>query len=116
MKHHHVTFEWRALAAMATVATAVALVAVARTPAATTAAVGIKDFTFSPTTLTVPVGTTVTWTNHDEVPHTITSAVGAFGSSGLSHEETFAQTFTKGGTYQYFCSVHPRMRATVIVK
>ena len=116
MKHHHWTFEWRLPAAIAAVATAIALVAVARTPAATGGAIGIKDFKFLPPTLTVPVGTTVTWRNHDEEPHTITSATGAFGSSGLSHEETFAQTFTKGGTYQYFCALHPRMRATVIVK
>jgi plastocyanin len=59
---------------------------------------------------------TVTWTNHDEEPHTITAAAGAFGSAGLSHEETFTRTFTDRGTYRYFCAVHPRMRATVIVK
>jgi len=79
-------------------------------------AVGIRDFKFSPPSVTVPVGTTVTWTNHDEVSHTITSAAGAFGSAGLSNAETFAQTFTQPGTYPYSCSLHPRMRATVIVK
>jgi plastocyanin len=79
-------------------------------------AVGIQEFTFAPTTLTVPVGTTVTWTNHDEEPHTVTSATGAFRSAGLSNEETFSQTFTHRGTYQYFCALHPHMKATVIVK
>ncbi len=115
MKNYRWTVESRLPAAIVVVATAIALVAVARTPVATGGAIGIKAFTFSPPTLTVPVGTTVTWTNHDEDPHTITSAAGAFGSSRLSHEETFAQTFTKRGTYPYFCALHPRMWATVIV-
>jgi plastocyanin len=84
--------------------------------ASSAAAVGIKEFAFTPATLTVPVGTTVTWTNHDENPHTVTSATGAFRSAGLSNEETFTQTFTRPGTYQYFCALHPHMKATVIVK
>jgi plastocyanin len=83
---------------------------------ASRAAVGIADFTFAPATLTVPPGTTVTWTNRDEETHTVTSTTGAFGSSGLDHDETFAQTFTSPGTYEYFCALHPRMRATLIVK
>ena len=95
----------------------IAHAAVTRAPAATgAAAVGIKNFKFSPPALTVPVGTTVTWTNQDEDPHTITSAAGAFSSTGLSHDETFTQTFRERGTYQYFCALHPQMRATVIVK
>ena len=80
------------------------------------AAVSIEEFTFTPPVLTVPVGTTVTWTNHDEEPHTITSAKGAFGSSGLSHDEDFSQTFTGPGRYEYFCALHPHMKATVIVR
>jgi len=85
-------------------------------PAATPPTVGIKQFTYAPSTLTVPVGTTVTWVNHDEEPHTVTSATGAFASSGLVNEDSFAQTFTKPGTYQYFCALHPHMKATVIVR
>jgi plastocyanin len=78
--------------------------------------VDIKDFTYGPSKLTVPAGTRVTWTNHDEEPHTITSATGTFTSTGLSHEETFSQTFTRPGTYAYFCALHPQMKATVIVR
>ena len=84
--------------------------------AAGPAAVDIKDFKYGPVQLTVPVGTQVTWTNHDEETHTITSAAGAFGSAGLGHDETFSQTFTQPGTYPYFCALHPQMRATVIVR
>lgn len=79
-------------------------------------AVEIKEFAYTPPTLAVPVGTTVRWINHDEEPHTITSVSGAFGSAGLSHDDTFAQTFTRPGRYEYFCALHPRMKAVVIVK
>jgi plastocyanin len=84
--------------------------------AASTATVGIQEFNFTPPALAIPVGTTVTWVNHDEEPHTITSATGAFGSTGLSRDDTFAQTFTRPGRYEYFCALHPRMKAIVIVK
>jgi plastocyanin len=80
------------------------------------ASVSIKEFTFAPTPLAVRAGTTVMWTNHDEETHTITSATGSFGSGGLGNEETFAQTFTRPGTYEYFCALHPKMKAAVIVK
>jgi len=84
--------------------------------AASSVAVGIKEFKFTPPVLAVAAGTTVTWINHDEEPHTITAANGAFGSTGLSHEDTFAQTFTRPGRYEYFCALHPRMKAIVVVK
>ena len=83
---------------------------------ATAPSVTIEEFKFMPATVTVPVGTTVTWVNRDEESHTVTSATGAFGSAGLSHAETFARTFTRPGTYQYFCALHPHMKATVVVK
>jgi plastocyanin len=95
---------------------ALAALTAAHASASSAVAVGIKEFTFAPRVLTVPVGTTVTWTNHDEEPHTITSATRAFSSAGLSNEETFAQTFTHPGTYEYFCALHPHMKAIVIVK
>jgi plastocyanin len=84
--------------------------------AASPVRVEIKDFTYGPRELTVPKGTQVTWTNHDEETHTITSATGVFGSTGLSHDDTFTQTFTRPGTYAYFCALHPQMRATVVVR
>jgi plastocyanin len=85
-------------------------------PAAKSTSVEIKEFTFAPKVLTVARGTTVTWINHDEEPHTITSAKGAFGSTGLSNDEQFSQTFKQSGRYEYFCALHPHMKAVVIVK
>jgi len=84
--------------------------------AATPPRIEIKEFKYGPPTLSVPAGTTLTWVNHDEEPHTVTSATGAFGSAGLVNDDTFAQTFTKPGTYQYFCKIHPFMKGTVVVK
>jgi plastocyanin len=80
------------------------------------AAIAVQEFKFAPSVLTVRVGTTVTWTNHDEETHTITSATGAFASAGLGHEEGFSQIFTRPGRYEYFCALHPHMKATVIVR
>ncbi len=105
--------KWRAVIVAGLVVAGLAATHVA---AASSAAVGIKEFKFTPPALAVPVGTTVTWINHDEEPHTITSANGTFGSTGLSHEDTFAQTFTRPGRYEYFCALHPHMKAIVIVK
>ena len=84
--------------------------------AATSKTVGIKEFKYAPPTLTVSLGTTVRWVNRDEEPHTVTSATGAFASTGLVKDDSFAQTFTKRGTYQYFCALHPHMKATVVVR
>jgi plastocyanin len=77
----------------------------------------ISDFAFSPKTVTVPVGTTVTWTNHDSLPHTVTSAGNQFKKSTvLKTGQHFANTFPAAGTYSYFCSIHPRMTGKIIVK
>ena len=77
----------------------------------------IDNFSFGPTTLTVPVGATVTWINQDDVPHTIVSSEGKILKSPvLDTDEKFSFTFTKAGTYPYYCSVHPRMVAKVIVQ
>ena len=78
--------------------------------------VSVQEFKFAPSVLTVRAGTTVTWTNHDEETHTVTSASGAFASAGLGHEEGFSQTFTRPGRYEYFCALHPHMKATVVVR
>lgn len=77
--------------------------------------VEIKQFKFGPQTITVAVGTTVTWTNVDEEPHTVTAA-GVFTSRGLDNAETFSYRFTRAGQYTYFCALHPRMTGTVVVK
>jgi plastocyanin len=85
-------------------------------PSAPTAEVKIDNFVFGPQTVTVPVGTTVTWTNHDDIPHTVVSTDGVFKSKVRDTDEKFSYTFTKPGTYPYYCSVHPKMTGTVVVK
>jgi plastocyanin len=79
-------------------------------------AIKIDNFSFSPTTITVSVGTTVRWTNGDDIPHTVVSDDKAFKSKVLDTDEAFTYTFTKPGTYGYFCSIHPKMVAKVVVR
>jgi len=81
-----------------------------------TAQVKIDNFSFTPTTLTVASGTTVTWTNSDDVPHTVVSDDKLFKSKVLDTDEKFSYTFTKPGTYPYFCSVHPKMTGNIVVR
>ena len=78
--------------------------------------VKIDNFSFGPVDLTVPVGTTVTWTNHDDIPHTVVSTEKLFKSKVLDTDEKFSFTFGKAGTYPYFCSIHPKMTGKVIVQ
>lgn len=80
--------------------------------------VKIDNFSFAPVALTVAVGTTVTWTNRDDIPHTVVSTDDpkAFKSKVLDTDEKFSYTFTTAGTYPYFCSVHPKMTGSVVVK
>ena len=78
--------------------------------------VRIEEFHFTPATLTVPVGTTVTWTNNDGTLHTVTSATKVFTSAGLDDGGAFSYTFTSPGTYSYFCKLHPHMTGTIVVK
>ncbi len=85
-------------------------------PSATNAEVKIDNFNFEPQTLTVPVGTTVVWTNRDDIPHTVVSTDGVFKSKVRDTDEQFSYTFTKAGTYPYFCSVHPKMTGKVLVQ
>jgi plastocyanin len=84
-------------------------------PAAT---VVIDNFSFSPAQLSVAAGSTVTWENHDDMPHTIVNDATPreFRSAPLDSGEHFSQTFLKPGTYKYFCSIHPHMTGTVVVK
>ena len=78
--------------------------------------VKIDNFSFGPATLNVPVGTTVTWTNRDDIPHTVVSTDGVFKSKVLDTDEKFSFTFSKAGTYPYFCSIHPKMTGKVMVQ
>jgi plastocyanin len=81
-----------------------------------TTEVKIDNFSFGPAALTVPVGTTVTWTNRDDIPHTVVSTDGVFKSKVLDTDEKFTFTFSKAGTFPYFCSIHPKMTGKVIVQ
>lgn len=78
--------------------------------------VKIDNFSFGPTTLTVAAGSTVTWVNRDDIPHTVVSTDGVFKSKVLDTDEKFSYTFTKPGTYAYFCSIHPKMTGTLVVQ
>jgi plastocyanin len=88
----------------------------AQQAAPTAAEVKIDNFSFGPGTLTVPVGTTVTWMNRDDIPHTVVSTEGTFKSRVLDTEEKFSFTFARAGTYPYFCSIHPKMTGKVVVQ
>lgn len=77
--------------------------------------VNIDNFAFVPATLTVRAGSTVTWTNHDEEPHTVAASDGSFHSPGMGTGGTFSHTFATAGTFDYVCSIHPMMHGTVVV-
>ena len=79
--------------------------------------VKIDNFSFSPAPLTVPVGSTVTWTNQDDVPHNVVSTEGkTLKSPVLDTDEKFSFTFTKAGDYPYYCAIHPKMTGKVVVQ
>jgi plastocyanin len=78
--------------------------------------VKIDNFSFGPATLTVPVGSLATWSNRDDIPHTVVSSEGVFKSEVLDIDEKFYFTFSKAGTFPYFCSMHPKMTGKVIVE
>jgi plastocyanin len=104
-----------------TTALAVAIFAVAATfPAASAHAadteVKIDDFAFAPQRVTVKAGTTVTWVNDDDAPHTVASSTRLFKSSALDTKNKFSFTFTTPGAYEYFCSLHPHMTGTIVVE
>jgi amicyanin len=80
------------------------------------AAVKIDNFSFGPQSLTVPVGATVTWTNRDDIPHTAVSTEGVFKSKVMDTDEKFSYTFSKAGTYSYYCTIHPKMTGKVVVQ
>ena len=76
----------------------------------------IDNFTFTPKELTVPVGTTVKWLNHDDIPHTIVEKKTTFRSKALDTDDSYSFTFTSAGAFDYFCGLHPHMVGQVIVK
>jgi plastocyanin len=78
--------------------------------------VSISNFAFDPPMLAVNSGTTVTWVNHDDEPHTVTSFTGAFGSQALDTDESFSFQFKAPGTYVYRCGIHPHMTGTIVVR
>ena len=78
--------------------------------------VKVDNFTFSPETLTVPVNSTVTWVNKDDIPHVIASNDGLFKSKALDTDQKYSYTFGKAGTYPYYCSVHPKMVGKIVVQ
>ena len=84
--------------------------------AAPPAGVSIDNFAFGPQAVTIAAGSTVTWTNNDDIPHTVRSVDGSFHSKALDSSDTFSFTFAKPGVYSYFCSIHPKMTGKVIVK
>ncbi len=102
------------MAEVAMPATAPAQIAAAVAPNTVT----IDNFAFGPATITVAPGTKVTWTNRDDEPHTVVSADDPklFKSGALDTDDNFSFTFDKSGTYRYFCSIHPHMTGTIVVK
>ena len=85
--------------------------------AAQSSAVSIDNFTFGPPSLTVKAGTTVTWTNRDDIPHGIASSNNAFSKSkALDTDDSYSFTFATPGSYQYFCYIHPHMVGTIVVE
>jgi plastocyanin len=84
--------------------------------AAATTEVKIDNFSFSPQEITVSAGTTILWTNRDDIPHTVVSDDKVFKSKVLDTDQQFSFTFAKPGTYPYFCSVHPKMTGKIVVK
>jgi plastocyanin len=87
---------------------------VSSTPPSTT--VTIDNFTFSPMTIEVQRGATIKWINKDDIPHVVASTAGTFKSRAIDTDGSFVFTFTEPGTYEYYCSVHPKMTGKIVVK
>jgi plastocyanin len=92
------------------------MVAKAQQAPAAAMEVKIDNFSFGPAAITVPAGTTVTWINRDDIPHTVVSDDKVFKSKVLDTDEKFSYAFSKPGTYPYFCSIHPKMTGKVVVQ
>lgn len=107
------------IAPIALITALVSLCLVAPQPASATGkavTVEVTNFVFTPKVLTVTAGTTVTWINQDDIPHTVASTEGTFNSGALDTEDVFTFAFTTPGVYNYFCSLHPKMTGKVVVR
>jgi plastocyanin len=82
---------------------------------AANAEVKISNFTFDPLVLSIKAGTTVTWTNADDIPHVVAEKDGKFRSGALDTDESYSQSFATAGTVEYFCAIHPHMTGKIIV-
>jgi plastocyanin len=109
---------WIACVAASTVLALASLSKVEKSMAAGPPSIEVKidNFSFTPNTLTVKAGTQITWTNADDIPHTVVSEDQSFKSKVLDTDEKFTFTATKAGTYSYFCSIHPKMTGRVVVE
>jgi plastocyanin len=103
------------LAAALAAAPAIAYAGAAAPLAANTTVVAIRNMHFTPDTLTIAAGTTVTWINKDEMPHTVTAKGGAFRSAALDTDERFSHIFAAPGDFIYFCTIHPLMVGRIVV-
>jgi len=102
--------------ALGAIAGLVAIAIMAASPAgAAEIEVKIDNFTYNPMKITVKAGTIVTWTNHDDIPHTVTSKTMLFKSNALDTDDKFSFTFATPGTYEYFCALHPHMTGSIVV-
>lgn len=113
--HKMLTFQTATLIASALMLSTVAVMSRAA-PVPAAAAVKIGNFTFQAPVTTVKTGTTVTWINGDDIPHTVVSGNGVFKSKVLDTGDRFSFTFAKPGQFGYFCSLHPHMTGTIVVK
>jgi plastocyanin len=120
MKRIKLIFGCAAIFAMAFALTAGSRPNLAASPGETPASgatVKIDNFSFGPANITIPAGSTVTWTNNDDVPHVVTSDDNKmFKSKALDTDDRFSFTFTKPGTYNYYCAIHPKMVAKIVVQ
>ena len=95
---------------------AIAIAAVPLPARAADVVVKIDNFTFNPQRLTVKVGTTVIWTNEDDIPHTVAASNKSFKSKVLDTDQKFSFTFTTAGDFEYFCSLHPHITGMIVVE
>ena len=106
----------RVATALAVVVFAVATALPAASAHVAETEVKIDNFAFAPQRVTVKAGTTVTWINDDDIPHTVASSAKLFKSNALDTKDKFSFTFTTAGAYEYFCSLHPHMTGTIVVE